>query len=251
MKRFVLAAGALAALVAFSGCASQARGDEAAAAASDPGGASDRPAITATGVGEVSGKPDMLTVVLGVETRAPSANKALADNNQKATDLIDALKGRGVDEKDLQTSGLSIYPTHDDKGQRIIGYQVQNSVTAKLRDLGGAGELIDAAAAAAGDAVRVHQIGFSIDDDSALRATARADAVRRAKAQAEQMADAAGVGLGRVRYISESTSGGGPQPYPVPARAPGAAEDGAALAAPVEPGTQELTVTVTAVYDIE
>ncbi len=204
--------------------------------------------ISARGTGSVKGKPDTLTVVLGVETRGEKAASALQTNNEKANALIDTLKSRGVDEKDIQTSQLSINPTYDQTGQRITGYQVSNSVTAILHDLDGAGGLIDAAAAAAGDAVRVNSLGFSIDDDGALKAAARTEAVRAARAQAEQLAEAAGVKLGRLRSLTEVSSGGAMPFYDI---AKGATPAPAAAAAPpIQAGTQELSLQVDVIYDI-
>jgi len=243
MKRPLLAIAAVTGLALVAGCAAQAGQAAAPAAVADN---QDRPVIHAQGVGQVKGTPDTLTVILGVETRAASAKDALDSNNSKAKALIDSLKGKGVADKDLQTSQLSISPTYDEKGQRIIGYQVSNQVRATLHDLAGAGGLIDAAAAAAGDAVRVQSVGFSIDDDSTLKAEARTDAVKRAHDQAEQMAKAAGVKLGRVRSISEA-SASSPPPYPY---AMGDAAQKSA-ATPIQPGTQELSLTVNVVYDIE
>ena len=153
----ILAAAAVAVL-ALAGCG---QADGNAAAASPAAGVSTdngRPSIAARGVGEVKGTPDTLRVVLGVETRSASAKDALAANNDKANALIDTLKEKGVEAKDIQTSQLSINPTYDDKGQRITGYQVNNPVTATLHDLAGAGALIDAAAGAVGDAVRVQSM---------------------------------------------------------------------------------------------
>jgi len=207
-----------------------------------------RPQVAARGVGLVKGTPDTLRVVLGVETRSASAKDALAANNDKANALVDTLKSKGVEAKDLQTSQLSINPTYDDKGQRITGYQVDNTVTATLHDIGGAGALIDAAAGAVGDAVRVQSIGFSIDDDSGLKAEARTQAVHLAQLQAEQMAKAAGVKLGAIRYISEV-----PASSPMPLYdqvASGRAAAPAASPAPILPGQQELSLTVDVVWDI-
>jgi len=206
-----------------------------------------RPSIAARGVGMVKGTPDTLRVVLGVETRSASARDALAANNEKANALVDTLKSKGVEAKDLQTSQLSINPTYDDKGQRITGYQVSNTVTATLHDIGGAGELIDAAAGAVGDAVRVQSIGFSIDDDSALKAEARTQAVHLAQLQAEQMAKAAGVKLGAIRFISEVPAAA---PMPYYERYAGAPAADVAKSAPVLPGQQELSLTVDVVWDI-
>ena len=243
-------AAAAVALLALAGCG---RGGDAAGAATPAAGVSTdngRPSIAARGVGQVKGTPDTLRVVLGVETRAGRAQEALAANNDRANALINTLKENGVEQKDIQTSQLSIHPTYDDKGQRITGYQVNNSVTATLHDIGGAGALIDAAAAAAGDAVRVQSIGFSIDDDSALKAEARTQAVHLAQLQAEQMAKAAGVKLGGIRLISEVPSG---SPMPYYEQLNGVAKDSARSSspAPIEPGQQELTLTVDVVWDLE
>ena len=213
-----------------------------AGCASPPGqpGAAAPPAITTRGVGTVAGTPDTLTVVLGVTTRAASAADALTDDNARTTALLAVLRTHGVAEKDLRTSGLSIAPTLAADG-RITGYEVTNEVTATLHDLAGAGALVDAAARSAGDAVRVQRIGFGIADDAQPGARARADAVGQAVTQARQLADAAHVSLGPILSITEVTGG---QP-PVPAAQDSA---GAAATIPIEPGTQDVSVTVEVVH---
>jgi uncharacterized protein YggE len=120
---------------------------------------------------------------------------------------------------------------------------VSNMVTAKLRNIAGAGALIDAVGKAAGDAVRVQQLSFSIDNDSGLRAAARAAAVKQAQAQAQQLADAAGVALGPVDSITESAGAG-----PIVSAAPMAAD--AAAGAPIQAGSQDVDVVVQVVYQI-
>ena len=200
--------------------------------------------ISAQAIGTISGTPDVVTIVIGVQTQSASAQTALDDNNKKAADVIGVLKDSGVAPADLQTSQLSINPSYDEKGQQITGYQVTNMVTAKLRDITTAGAVIDAAGKTAGDAIRVQQLSFSIDDDSALRAQARADAVRRAQAQAKQMADAAGVQLGAIRSITEAPAAT-PTIYAAMAGA-----DTAAASVPLQPGSQELSVVVQVIYAI-
>jgi uncharacterized protein YggE len=232
----VLALGA----VALAGCSG---GNEPAAATSTGAGSTNLPSITTRGLGTVTRTPDTVIVVIGVQTRAQSAKGALDANTGKATALIDVLKSKGVAAADLQTSQLSINPTSDSVTGRITGYEVTNQVTAKLHDIGAAGGLIDVAGEAAGDAVRLQQLSFSIDDDSASRAQARANAVRQAQAHAKQMADAAGVTLGRIRSITEM-----PVSPPSPLGREGAA---AAAPVPIEPGSQELAVMVEVVYAIE
>jgi uncharacterized protein YggE len=237
MKRAATALALLAlGILAMTGCS---------AATAAPGAApADGPGITARGTGTVTGTPDTVTIALGVQTRAETATAALDANSARTTALLDALQAAGVPPADRQTSRLAVHAVHDRSGTRITGYEVTNQVTASLHDVGSAGAVIDAAAQAAGDAIRVDHIGFSISDDSDLRARARADAVRQAMDQAGQLAEAAGVELGPIRSITELQLGP-PQPYRVDG-AP-AAE---AMAVPIEPGTQELTVTVEVVHGI-
>ena len=226
------------ATLALAGCATPG-GNGIGAATAAAGGAG----ITAHGTGEVTGTPDIATIDLGVSTQAAGAQAALDANTQQTTALLAQLKGKGVADADLRTSRLSVNPTFDNPSGHITGYEVTNQVTVTIRDIAAAGGIIDAAAQAAGDAVRVQQLAFSIDDDSALRATARADAVHKAQEQAKQLADAAGVALGPIRTITEVASGGTPQPYQAGALAE-------SKAVPIQPGTQQLSVNVEIVYDI-
>jgi len=202
--------------------------------------------LTTRGVGKASAAPDTLTVMIGVSTQNSSAKAALEANNAKAAALIALLRGKGVEAKDLQTSQLTIYPISNDKSGTITGYRVDNVVRASLHDIATAGALVDAAAGAVGDAVRVQQIEFSIGDDSAVRAEARARAVNQAKAQAAQMARAAGVTLGRIRSLTELADGGYPISYDMRAAAP--ASGGSSV--PLQAGQQDVTISVDIVYDI-
>jgi hypothetical protein len=195
-------------------------------------------------VGTVTVIPDTVTLVIGVQTRDQGAKAALDTNTAKATALINVLKSKGVSPADLQTSQLSVNPTYDSATGRITGYEVTNQVTATLHDLGAAGGLIDAAGEAAGDAVRIQQLSFSIGDDSASRAQARADAVRQAQAHAKQLADAAGVRLGRLYSITEVAAN---PPSPLGREAAPVA----AAPVPIEPGSQKLTVMVDVVYAVD
>lgn len=201
--------------------------------------------ITVNATGTASGTPDTLTVQLGVQTQASTAGAALSENNTKANALIASLHKQGVDKKDITTSDLSIYPTFNDSGTQITGYQVSNTVSATLRHVNKAGAVIDAAARSVGDAIRLNQIGFSFADDSALRATARANAVKQAMTQAKQLADAAGLSLGGVVSITENSVDSNPQPLYAQADA---AASGASM--PVVAGEGQLAISVQLVVSI-
>jgi uncharacterized protein YggE len=193
--------------------------------------------------------PDVLTVAFSLHTQGDSAQQTLADNSTQTQGVLDALRAQGIDDKDVQTTNVSVGPRYDNRiPPRIVGYSADNSFTVKLRDLTKAGGQIDALVGVGGDALQVQGIGYSINDSTELLARARADAVKRASEQAQQMADAAGIKLGRVRTISEVPRQTG---YPFDQQQFGrsAMADASAPVA-LAPGSQELTLTVTVVFDI-
>ncbi len=201
--------------------------------------------ITGTATGMVKGTPDTLTVTLGVQTGASTAQTALAQNADQSTRVIAALKASGVAPKDVQTAALSLNPTLNRQGG-ITGYSVSNVVTAKIHDIANAGKVVDAAAAQAGNNIRVQGVELSIEDTGKLVAAARTDAVSRARAQAGQLAKAAHVGLGPVRRITERR-----QTSTSPFTKQFSADSAAVSGVPIEAGTQDLSVDVTVVFAID
>ncbi|MFA5885027.1 MAG: SIMPL domain-containing protein [Acidimicrobiia bacterium] len=200
--------------------------------------------VVATGIARVQGVPDVLTMTLGVTSRGRTVGEALDRNTTAASKVMEVLTDGGVDKKDIQTSSFSIGPTYDDHSGDVNGYQVSNQVTVQLRELAKAGSLIDQAAGAGGDDVVMQGVSFGFDDASDLVAQARAEAVKRARSQAEQLARAAGVELGEVRTITESSMDVGPVIVPE------AATKSQADSVPIAPGSEEVAVQVSIVYAI-
>lgn len=205
--------------------------------------------ITVSGHGIVTAKPDTASVWLGVSVSDDRANDALDGANQQAKALIDTLTGLGIEEADITTTGVSLSPRydHDRVPPRIVGYDASNDLTVTIRDLSTAGHVIDAAAEAVGDSVRLGGISFSIDDTSAIIGRARAAAMADAATRASQYAVAGGVDVGTIVQISENqVSTPWPIPYALNDRAAGAES----APVPLQPGTQDLTVDVTVVYEL-
>ena len=146
---------------------------------------------------------------------------------------------------DLQTSGLTVQPVYTGPKQLITSYQVVDNVTVTLYDLAEAGKIIDDAASAAGNAIVVNSIAFSVKDDTALLGQARAAAVRQATGQAQVMAAAAGMSLGHLCSLVDNSSE--PSPVSFASGAPGKAT---APSTPVQPGEEQVTANVTAVYEL-
>ena len=205
--------------------------------ASAPAGAK----ITVTGTGTVTGTPNQLTLYMGVQVNGASVDAALQQASQAVRQVTAALRDRGVAASDIQTSGLSIQPAYGPNSQVPDGYQAGESLTATLVQITAAGTQIQAAVHAGGNAVTVGGISLNLTDTSGLMAAARARAVADARVKAAQYAKALGQPLGPVLSISDQTA-----PTPI---MPFASESaGRAASVPISPGSQQLSVSVTAVY---
>ena len=199
--------------------------------------------VIVSGVGRVPVQPDVLVAVLGAEVVAGSVQDAMDRCSAAVTATIAALNEWGVANADLGTSGASVYAAHDQHGNQR-GWTATQQLTAKLRDIDTAGDLVSRALAVAGDAARLHNLAFEVADDTAARTEARRLAFAEARSKAELYAELAGRELGAVRAVTEGVGGG---------HAPGREFDTSMMMAkgsmPIEAGSLEVTVGVTVQWD--
>jgi len=208
--------------------------------------------IWVTGEGKVSVVPDVVILNLGVEAQAESVAAAQSQAATAMAAVVAELDRFGIANKDIKTQYFSITPVRrwsEKDGQEIlIGYRVTNTVTAKVRKIDDAGPVIDAAAAAGGDYIRINNISFTVDNPSAHYDGARVRAMADAAAKAKQLADLANVKLGKPTYISES----GVSVPVVKDFYPGAAiPSPAAPPTSISPGETEISISIQVVYSIE
>ena len=207
--------------------------------------------IHVTGSGSVVGEPDIATLRLGVSVEKKTVAEAREDAAAAMTGVIASLNANDIAENDIRTERFSIYPQYDytDNGRMLRGYSVNNTVSAKVRDLENLSDVIDDAAEAGGDIVVVNSIQFMIEDSTALQSQARSLAAKDAAAKAQTLAEASGVTLGKPITITEMTSGGLP---PIAfAKTEEFAADSARSSTPIEAGELTIIVNVTVVYEIE
>jgi uncharacterized protein YggE len=209
--------------------------------------------IWVSGEGKVTVVPDLAIVTLGVSAQTSTVAESQAKASAAMDKVITALKGKGVADKDIQTQNFSISQVtrYDDKTLRevIIGYNVSNTVVAKLRDIPKAGDTIDAVVVAGGDFTRFNGINFSIEKPELYYGKARELAMADAKAKAEQMAKLGGLTLGTATYVSESTYMP-PSPGPVPYRADMAASGGGPPTS-ISAGEMQVILNVQIAYTIK
>jgi len=206
--------------------------------------------VSVSGSGTANLVPDIAYIYVGVHTEKPSAAEAMDENNAQTQKMIQALKDFGIDAKDIRTTNFSIWP--QDKYDPMTGtptgektYVVDNTVYVTVRDLGKLGDLLDTVIAAGANTV--NSIQFDVADKEAALKQARADAVKDAEAQAQELADAAGVKLGEIQTISFYDS----TPYPLTTGKGGGGAAVEAAAVPIQPGQLTFTVTVSMTYEIK
>ena len=198
--------------------------------------------ITVNASGKIEAAPDKAALQLGVETQAPDAKTALAQNAERLNRVIAALRKAGVSKDDLQTSNVSLWPQRDDGSTSITGYSAQNTVSAEL-DVAKAGNAIDAAVGAGANVASGPSL--SVGDRDKLYREALKKAVEAGRAKAEAIAEAAGVKVGRVTAVVESS--GYEQQPPMPYAAEAARDS---TATPIEPGKQAIAATVTVTFAV-
>lgn len=209
---------------------------------------SSQPRLTVQGTGQANGTPDVLTAVFGFSSTAATSAAALSQNNGEVNQALLALGGNGVTKADVQTTGLTLAPQYvypNGQPPKLTGYQVTNTITAKLRDMSMAGNAIDAVVNATVNAATINSLNFSFAHPARVEDQARQEAVHQAVAHAGAMAAAAGRQLGPVCSLTDNTQPSLVQPYP---GAGYAASTNQADAVPVEPGSQTQTDQVTMVY---
>ncbi len=171
--------------------------------------------IVVTGEGKVYAPPDLAIVSFGVETAAPTAAAAMAENTKKSTALIEAIK-RALGPRDrVSTTQYALSPVYEQRERatgsppRITGYVASNMVRVELRDVGTVGALIDTATRAGAN--RADQLEFTLEE----RGAAQSDALQRAGADARRQAEATAAALGlELGRILNATIGGAPIIYP-------------------------------------
>ena len=207
------------------------------------------PAISVSGEANVSVAPDLAQVEGGVTSEAKTAREASEANNAAMGKVLLALKGAGIDEKDYQTSRLSLQPQYAPTGPnrtapQITGYRAGNRVTIKVRDVTKVANVIDTLVGAGAN--EIGGINFIVTQASKVLDEARTKAIADARRKAEIYAKAAGVTLGEPLSITEE----GVAPPPV-FRSKMAAPMAANAPAPVAPGEELLSITVNVTWAIK
>ena len=226
------------------------------------GGVAATNTISVSGDGEVFAAPDVATISFTVREEAKKVSDAQDKVSIKVKAALVSVKKLGVEDKDIKTENYSSYPKYEwqeaaascrglncppvpSGKQVIIGYEVSQHVTVKVRNLEVVNSLVEDLAVAG--VTEMQGPNFAIDKEDDLKAEARKQAIDKARTKAEILAHDLGVTLVRIVSFSEG------QNYPMYAtmKSVGFGASEAATPAPELPqGEQKITSNVTVTYEI-
>lgn len=202
--------------------------------------------ISFSGEGKIKAVPDTARFEAGLVTEGKDSITVQNENSEKINRVIKYLKGRGIADTDIKTSQYNLSPKYDYvKGKTILsGYILNQSLTVTVRDINKVGEFLDGAVV--NGANQINSVSMFVDKPEELKAKAREAAVEAARTKAALTASAAGFRLGRLVGFSEST---GEEPrifYEALGKGGGVAPS----SPQIEPGSQEIVITVNLTYQL-
>ncbi|SNZ20813.1 SIMPL domain-containing protein [Cohaesibacter gelatinilyticus] len=208
--------------------------------------------ISINGTGMVEMTPDLAIISAGVHSRSKTTKQALADNNSKMAALFSTLEEAGIDKKDMQTSNFNIHPEMryprkgENKPPMIVGYNVNNQLTVKIRDLAKIGTVLTALVEAGAN--NMSGLRFDVSNKKSKLEEARKAALADAKAKANLYATELGVKIKRLKSLSESGGYNAPRPMMMKAARMEMAMD---APVPVAEGSLSLSINVNTTWELD
>ncbi|HNZ51581.1 MAG TPA: SIMPL domain-containing protein [bacterium] len=211
--------------------------------------------FSSNGSGTVYAKADIANIQVGFKSGVKkTAAEATTESTAKMNNIIAALQKLGIEEKDIKTSNYNLSPSYNwtnTKGQELVGYEVSQNLTLKVRDLNKIGDVI--ARTTEQGANQIGNVSFTIDDEFELRNQARELAIQQAKEKAALIAKQSGMKLGEIKGVYENTDLERQQAaYSNTKMMIDSSIAGAELATPsVQVGQNEIRAEVTLMYEVK
>ena len=224
--------------------------------------------ITVSGQGKVYAKPDVALISLGVTTQATTVADVTKQNTDKMNAVIAAVKKLGVADKDILTTNYNLTPVYSNSyivptpvtmmypsstgsaiiktGTKLTGYSLEQNVQVKIRDFTKVGDILSQSTSAGAN--QVGDLQFTIDNPQQFQDQARAQAISQAKTNAQNLAKSSGVSLGKIINVYENNYTV-PMVYNSAMKAGGGVTESAPVPT-VQPGQQEIDVTINLTYQV-
>jgi len=198
--------------------------------------------ITVSGAASVRVPSDRVVFSVGVETQDANAAQAFEENSRKVAAVVAALRSKGVQAKEVQTSNLDI-TSRDERGQKLAGYRVSTMVTVTREDPNGVAELLQSAIAAGAN--QAGSLRFSVADPASLQSRGLELAFQDARRKAEALSALSKRRLGAVVSVSEGA------PRGLGGVANNLASLGYVGGGGVQSGSEEVPFAITVVFELK
>lgn len=155
--------------------------------------------ITVTGIGTASGQPDIATVEIGYQILNTQLANAFNNGNTAMVSITQALLDQGIAQSDIQLVAYNVTPNDRGQGGVPTGnfiYRFSQILRVTIRDISKVNQIITAVVAQGANVVQ--NFAFGIDNVDALETQARTEAIKNARARADQLATGLGV------YVSDA-----------------------------------------------
>ncbi|MFA5791693.1 MAG: SIMPL domain-containing protein [Candidatus Paceibacterota bacterium] len=180
------------------------------------GGATASNTISFDGKGEVSAAPDLATVNFTIRDDQKELKNAQDKVTAKEKAVLAFLEDQKIAKKDIKTENYSSYPKYDygipcyggmgmpcrQDAPKIVGYEVSEYISVKVRDLTKVGEIIKGIGVLG--ISEINGPNFSIENEDQFKEQARKMAIEEAKDKAKALSRDLGVRLVRIVNFSEN-----------------------------------------------
>ncbi|MEY2665620.1 MAG: hypothetical protein RLZZ480_725 [Candidatus Parcubacteria bacterium] len=182
--------------------------------------------ISVSGEGEAKVTPNIAEVSFTIRTFDKKADVAQSSTTARMNDIIGMVKGNGVEDKDIKTTGFDLYEHYPEYAYEPAcdmysleygmggeadcapteykpdGFEAAQTITVRIRDISKAGLIL--AEAAKRGATNISGLSFTVDDKMAGKTEARDKALKNARERAEQVASQLGVRIKRMTGYYEN-----------------------------------------------
>jgi len=207
-------------------------------------------AFSASGKSVINTIPDKVEITLGVSRREADIKQAQTKANEIISKINTDLQGLGINKDDIKTQNYSIYPNYNYQtgGQQITGFSVDINLTVSLTDFEKLNKAVDLATQAGANQVGGIQFKLSDAKEKEVKEKARAEAIKDAQSNAQQLANLAGMKLGKVINVIEEPN---VSQLPGPYAATDSSAKGGGAGAPtnLQPGSTNYSYNVTVSYE--
>ena len=197
--------------------------------------------MVVSGEGKATAIPDVAKISAGIQDSGTSLIAVQNSVDKKSQNLVSALKNLGINDRDIKTTSYNIYPqqNYQTNPPTITGYQVSVNYEVTVRKIDQVNSILTTVTEAGANLVG--GVTFDLSNTAKQKAldSARNDAVKIAKENAESLARASGVTLGKIINISENQNSA-PRPILMTEKS----------TPNTQPGEAEVSLTVSLSYEV-